>query len=304
MNKVLCLLGPTASGKTPLALQLADHFPCDLISVDSAMVYRGLDIGTAKPDAETLKRYPHALIDICEPTKVYSAAQFREDAQHCIEQALARARLPVLVGGTMLYHRVLQQGIAALPPANRAIREALQKKAETVGWEVLYQELREIDPEAAERIHPNDPQRLLRALEVYQISGKSLSWHWQQQAAASLPYTFINIGLWVDRPLLRERIAQRADAMLAQGFVDEVRQLFVQPGMHAELPAMKSVGYQQVWQYLEKKINHEQMLEQVIHKTRQLAKRQVTWLRRWPGLQWVNPSEADCLKEIIQIILA
>jgi tRNA dimethylallyltransferase len=263
------------------------------------MVYTGLDIGTAKPDAATLKAYPHALIDICDPATPYSAAQFRQDALHSIEQTLARCRIPVLVGGSMLYHRVLQQGMAELPSADHTIRADLQKKAEVYGWEALHQELQGIDPIAASRIHSNDSQRLLRALEVYEASGKTLSAHWQEQEATLLPYEFINIGLQIERELLRERIAQRFNAMIKQGFVEEVRAFYAREDMHSELPSMKSVGYQQVWQYLDGQLNHDEMVEHAINATRQFAKRQVTWLRRWPELQWINAGDTECINYII-----
>ena len=298
----LCILGPTASGKTDLAIKLAQQLPCDLISVDSAMVYTGMDIGTAKPDAETLKAYPHALIDICDPATPYSAAQFRHDALQCIDQSLARNRLPILVGGSMLYHRVLQQGMAELPSANDTIRAELQKKADVHGWDALHQDLQKIDPIAANRIHSNDSQRLLRALEVYEVSGKTLSHYWEEQEASRLPYSFINIGLQLDRALLRERIAERFKIMIKQGFIDEVRPLYARPDMHADLPSMKSVGYQHAWQYLEGQINHEQMIEHAINATRQFAKRQVTWLRRWPELKWIETSNPHHMNEIMAFI--
>lgn len=301
-QKILCILGPTASGKTDLAIKLTQQFPCDLISVDSAMVYTGMDIGTAKPNAETLKTYPHALIDICDPASPYSVAQFREDAIACIEKSLARNRLPVLVGGSMLYHRVLQQGLAELPEANSTIRTELQKKADIEGWEALHQDLQKIDPIAANRIHLNDSQRLLRALEVYYVSGKTLSHFWEEQETSKLPYTFINLGLNVDRPILRERIADRFKIMLKQGFIDEVKRLYQRTDMHADLPSMKSVGYQQAWQYLDGQITHEQMVEQSINATRQFAKRQMTWLRRWPELHWIDTMDEHYLTKIIAFI--
>jgi tRNA dimethylallyltransferase len=304
MNKasILCLLGPTASGKTHLAIQLADQLPCDLISVDSAMVYRSLNIGTAKPDAATLQAYPHALIDICDPATPYSAAQFRDDALKCIEHSLSQHRLPVLVGGSMLYHHVLQHGIADLPAANPTLRAELQQKAKTDGWDTLHRDLQHIDPSAAERIHPNDPQRLLRALEVFYVSGNTLSSYWAQQETQRLPYEFINIGLQVERPVLRQRIAERFHQMMQQGFLDEVRALYARSDMHADLPSMRSVGYQQAWHYLQGNITHEHMLEQAINTTRQLAKRQMTWLRRWPAIHWVNPESDVCLDEILRKI--
>lgn len=295
---VLCLLGPTASGKTDLAIQLAQQLPCDLISVDSAMVYTGMDIGTAKPNAETLKAYPHALIDICDPAMPYSAAQFRQDALRCIEQSLARKRLPVLVGGSMLYHRVLQHGIAELPEANDIIRAELQKKAEVKGLKSLHQDLQKIDPIAASRIHSHDSQRLLRALEVYQVSGKTLSQFWAEQEASLPPYSFMNIGLHIDRPVLRERIADRFNLMIKKGFIDEVQAFYARSDMHADLPSMKSVGYQQAWHYLDGKITREEMIEQAINATRQFAKRQMTWLRTWPELRWINGFNLHRIHEI------
>lgn len=290
-SKVLCLLGPTASGKTDLALQLAEHLPCDFISVDATMIYRGLDIGSAKPDAATLRRYPHALINICEPTARYSAAQFRNDALACIQESVARQRVPVLVGGTMLYHRVLQQGIAELPASDPTVRTALQQQAAQQGWVALHQELQLLDPVAAQRIHPNDPQRVLRALEVYKISGKTLSAHWEHSVISTLPYTFVNIGLRVAREVVRARIATRFYTMLAQGLVNEVDSFFTQGRPFTDFPAMQAVGYRHVWQYLAGALTAAQMTEQAIDATRQLAKRQMTWLRRWPNLHWIEASE-------------
>ena len=303
-HNVLCLLGPTASGKTALALQLAEAFPCDLISVDSAMVYRGLDIGAAKPDAATLKAYPHALIDICDAATAYSVAQFREDALQCIANSIAKHRLPILVGGSMLYHHVLQQGIAELPSANPQVRAELQSQAETFGWGKLHKHLQEIDPIAAQRIHPNDPQRLLRALEVFHVSGKTLSSYWAIQEKQKLPYHFINVGLHIERHELRQRIADRFQHMMQQGFLDEVRVLYKRPDMHADLPSIKSVGYQQAWHYLQGKISEEQMIELAINATRQFAKRQMTWLRRWPELHWMDSSKPQhCLESIKKVIV-
>lgn len=300
--KVLCILGPTASGKTDLSLKLAHHFPCDLISVDSAMVYRGLNIGSAKPNQAILKAYPHALIDICDPEMSYSAAEFRLDAISCIENSIKNHRLPVLVGGSMLYHHVLQEGMAELPPANLEIRAELQKQAELFGFQALHHRLSLIDPVAALRIHPNDPQRLLRALDVFYSSGKPLSQYWKEQENKKLPYEFVNIGLHLDRPELREGIAHRFLSMLEQGFIDEVRELYKNPNMHENLPAIKSVGYQQAWQYLQDKITYEQMKEQAINATRQFAKRQMTWLRSWPNLISIHAQDSDRLEKIKQAL--
>ncbi len=297
-NKLLCILGPTASGKTDFAINLADTCACDLISVDSAMVYRDMNIGTAKPEASVLKNYPHALIDICDPATPYSAAQFRLDAIECIEKSIAKNRVPVLVGGSMLYHQVLQNGIAELPPANTEIRAELQKRADSLGIDALHRDLQAIDQRAAQRIHPNDPQRLLRALEVFYLSGKTLSEYWSEQEKQKLPYEFINLGLHIDRPILRQRIADRFHQMLQLGFIDEVRALYERQDMHADLPSIKSVGYQQAWQYLQGTITYEHMTEISINATRQFAKRQMTWLRTWPALQWIDPSDVHCVKKI------
>jgi len=301
--QVLCIMGPTASGKTDLALKLADELPCDLISVDSAMVYRGLDIGTAKPNRITLEKYPHALIDICDPTIPYSGAQFREDALRCIGDALARQRLPVLVGGSMMYHHILQQGIAELPSADPDTRHKLQVWANNAGIEALHDQLQDIDPVAAKRIHPNDQQRIFRALEIFFISGKRLSDYWHEQTLQKPPYTFINIGLDVERHLLRERIAQRFHQMLDNGFMTEVEKLYKTPELHDNLPAIKSVGYAQAWAYYEGKISYDTMVEQIIHITRQCAKRQVTWLRRFPNVHWLDADDKKTLRNIVYYLV-
>jgi tRNA dimethylallyltransferase len=283
MKKIICLMGSTASGKTQLAVQLVQQFPLEIISVDSAMVYRGLDIGTAKPDAETLKLAPHRLIDIADPAEPYSAGQFRIDALREIEDVLARGKTPLLVGGTMLYFRVLQQGLAKLPPANQVLREQIRHRGEQEGWAALHAELAKIDNAAASRINPQDTQRIQRALEVYQLTGTPIS-NWQASDTAPLAnYQIQNIGLMPsDRALLHARIEQRFDAMLAAGFEEEVKKLFHRTDMHIDLPSMRSVGYRQMWRYLADEITQAEMREQAIAATRQLAKRQMTWLRSWP----------------------
>ncbi len=288
-------MGPTASGKTQLAVQLVRQFPVEIISVDSAMVYRGMDIGTAKPDAETLKIAPHRLIDIADPAEPYSAGQFRQDALKEIEDIIALGKTPLLVGGTMLYFRVLQQGLAKLPPADQSLREQLRIRGEQEGWPVLHDELAKIDSATAQRISPQDGQRIQRALEVFQITGIPIS-EWQQSDTSPLAnYQIHNIGLMPsDRTVLHARIEQRFDAMLAAGFEEEVKKLYERGDMKINLPAMRSVGYRQMWQYLAGDITYKEMREQAVAATRQLAKRQMTWLRSWPDVITIPLPQSPC----------
>ncbi len=291
-NNIICLMGPTASGKTALAVQLVQKFPFEIISVDSAMVYKGMDIGTAKPDADILKIAPHRLIDIADPATPYSAGQFRKDALREIEDIIARGKVPLLVGGTMMYFRVLQQGLATLPKADAAMREKLQAQAEQDGWEKLHAELAEIDPEAAQRISPNDSQRIQRALEVYQLTGKSISSLQTENTNPLSQYTVHNFALAPsDRSELHTRIALRFDQMLAAGFIDEVKTLYQRGDLSADLPSIRSVGYRQAWDSLEGKLTYDEMRERAIIATRQLAKRQLTWLRSWEEIKWCSPDE-------------
>jgi len=283
---IILLLGPTASGKTAAAIGIAQQYPVALISVDSALVYRGMDIGTAKPSKDELQRYPHALIDICEPWQAYSAAQFRKDALFAIETAHAQDKVPLLVGGTMLYAKALLQGLSAAPSSDPLVREQLQQQLETHGSAYLHAQLQHVDHRAAQRIHPNDPQRILRALEVYQTTQKPLSDWWEQQEE-TFPYHPITLILAPnDRQVLHQRIEQRFKAMLAQGFVEEVKHLIQQPHMNADLPSMRSVGYRQVLEYLNGQYDYDTMVEKALAASRQLAKRQLTWLRAWPDAQW------------------
>lgn len=278
---LVCLMGPTASGKTELAVSLVHHFPMDIISVDSALVYKGMDIGTAKPEADILAEAPHRLIDFLDPSASYSAAQFRADALQEIETIVAEGRIPLLVGGTMLYFRALLEGLSELPAADAAIRSRLEDEADRIGWQQLHQRLASIDPVAANRIHPNDPQRIQRALEVYEISGIPIS-QWQEQAkqTTELPYQVIKIALIPsDRQYLHEAIARRFQRMLDAGFIDEVRALHDRADLDLSKPAMRAVGYRQVWEYLDGNLTYEEMVEKGIIATRQLAKRQHTWLR-------------------------
>ncbi len=284
-------MGPTASGKTDLAVALVEALPVEIVSVDSALVYRGMDIGTAKPEAETLARAPHRLIDICEPDEVYSAARFRDDALAEIEQIHAAGRIPLLVGGTMLYFRALLDGFSELPSADPVIRARLEAEAGEYGWEHLHRRLQAVDPEAAARIHPNDPQRLQRALEVWEITGEPIS-RLQQIRHGGLRSRFSVASVALvpaDRAILHERIARRFDAMLAAGFIDEVASLRASGKLDLSLPSMKSVGYRQVWQYLDGELDYREMREKGIVATRQLAKRQLTWLRGETALERIDP---------------
>lgn len=275
------LMGPTASGKTGLALELARRLPVELISVDSALVYRDMDIGTAKPDAATLREFPHRLIDILDPAEAYSAARFRQDALAAMREIHAAGRIPLLVGGTMLYYRALEHGLAELPAADPELREAIQAEAQARGWAALHAELARVDPEAAARIHPNDPQRLGRALEVWRLTGVPLS-VWQARGRAqALPAVgrVVKLALIPPRELLRERIAERFTQMLEAGFIQEVEALRARGDLHLGLPSMRSVGYRQVWEYLDGVHTYARMVELGVTATRGLAKRQMTWLR-------------------------
>ncbi len=276
------LMGPTASGKTDLAVALAEQLPCDLISVDSAMVYRGMDIGTAKPDAPTLARAPHRLIDILDPAQSYSAAQFRADALREMADITAHGRVPLLVGGTMLYFRALQQGLADLPAARPEVRARLDAEAREQCWPHMHQRLADVDPVAAQRIHPNDPQRIQRALEVYELTGRSMTelCASDQGAAIPLPYRLLKIVVAPpERAVTHSRIEARFRTMLDNGFLTEVAALYSRGDLHTGLPAMRAVGYRQAWDHLEGRVSHAEMAVNAITASRQLAKRQLTWLR-------------------------
>ncbi len=307
------LMGPTASGKTELALALANALPCELISVYSALVYRGMDIGTAKPDKATLARYPHRLVDIRDPAESYSAAEFRADALAAMTDITSRGRIPLLVGGTMLYYKALLEGLADMPSADPAVRTELEAWAAAEGWEALHRELARIDPESAVRIHPNDPQRLTRALEVHRVSGLSMTEHRKRQTAQNsgseapgaghLPYTVAQFAIAPEqRQVLHERIARRFHLMLEQGFVEEVEALRLRGDLHAGLPSIRAVGYRQVWDYLEGGLSREEMAERGIIATRQLAKRQFTWLRSWEKLHWLDSLAGDNLSRALKYL--
>lgn len=309
----ILLMGPTASGKTDLAIELSKALPCELISVDSALVYRGMDIGTAKPSQAILAQHPHSLVDILDPAQAYSAAEFRRDALAAMAQITARGNIPLLVGGTMLYFKALLDGLAEMPSADPAIRQALEALAAREGLGALHAQLAEIDPVSAARIHPNDPQRLVRALEVYHASGMSMTALREQQmaqssetgasGAAQLPYTVASLAIAPqDRAVLHGRIARRFDAMLEEGFVDEVKRLRARGDLHPGLPSMRAVGYRQVWDYLDGTLSSDQMRERGIIATRQLAKRQFTWLRSWPQPQWLDSLACDNLTQSLKYL--
>ncbi|WP_421869840.1 tRNA (adenosine(37)-N6)-dimethylallyltransferase MiaA [Motiliproteus sp.] len=300
---VICLMGATATGKTDLAVRVAEQLPCDLISVDSALIYREMDIGTAKPDAELLARAPHRLIDIRDPAESYSAAEFRADALAEIEAIHAQGRIPLLVGGTMLYFKTLLEGLATLPKADPEVRQRLLDQAQDHGWESLHQRLREVDPISAQRIHPNDPQRLQRALEVYELTGKSLTELWQQQQQVQLPFQPLQLSLDVaDRAWLHQRIEQRFRIMIDQGFEAEVRALHQRGDLEPSMPSIRCVGYRQMWSYLEGEIGFDSMIERGIIATRQLAKRQLTWLRGWPDHHRIEARSDDILGNTLKLI--
>ncbi len=291
-QRVLTITGPTASGKSGLAVELARRFPLDIISVDSAVVYRGMDIGTAKPPVEIREEIPHHLIDIRDPADSYSAAAFRSDAIATVSEVLARGRIPCLVGGTMLYLRSLKHGIARLPSADPAIRRRIVDRAVEVGWAVLHGELARADPAAASRISPGDAKRIQRALEVYEITGRSIT-ELHQEGNLTCPFDLVEIAIVPDRALLHQRIDTRFRQMLADGLVHEVAGLLARPDLHVELPSMKSVGYRQIGGYLAGEFGHEQMIEKALVATRRLAKHQCTWLNKWQDLHVLADPDSD-----------
>jgi tRNA dimethylallyltransferase len=293
MPPALFLMGPTASGKTDLAIALHERLPVELVSVDSAMVYRGMDIGTAKPDAAELARAPHRLIDICDPAEAYSAACFRDDALREMARITAAGRIPLLVGGTMLYYRALQHGLSDLPAADPAVRARLEDALQAEGLEALHRRLARVDPAAAARIHPNDPQRTLRALEVWEVSGRPLS-DLQAASGATMPYHALKLVVAADsRQRLHQRIDRRFDRMLERGLVAEVEGLVARGDLDPQMPSMRAVGYRQVWAWLRGEYGRAEMIERGKAATRQLAKRQYTWLRSEPDAQWLDPARAS-----------
>lgn len=287
----ICLMGPTACGKTARAVELVQAFPFEIISVDSALVYRGLDIGSGKPDAATLRKAPHRLIDIRDPAQPYSAADFRCDALREMQDIVNRGRIPLLVGGTMLYFKVLRDGLAHMPPAIPQARERILALAREQGWPAVHARLREVDPVSADRIHPNDPQRLQRALEVYEVSGKTMTELHRlgaQGQVDGLPCRLLFLGMLPkERQKLHELIAERFRSMLKSGLVEEVARLKARGDLDPSMPSIRSVGYRQVWDYLDGRYDYDTMVSKGIAATRQLAKRQLTWLRGWPDLHGI-----------------
>lgn len=301
--KVIFVMGPTASGKTDLAMQLCDRLPCELISVDSAMVFKEMDIGTAKPSAEELAAYPHRLVDFLDPAEAYSAAQFREDALAAIDEIQAADHIPVLVGGTMLYFNALKQGLAKLPEADPELRQRIEAEAAEKGWPAIHARLAQVDPEGAERLKPNDAQRLQRALEVFELTGRPISDHWREQDEVELPFEIIPIALAPDdRSVLHERIELRFDLMLKAGFEDEVRALWQRGDLHAGMPSIRCVGYRQMWSWFAGEYDRETMRQKGIVATRQLAKRQLTWLRGWDGVNWLPTGDSNLLARALKLV--
>ncbi|PMO52849.1 tRNA (adenosine(37)-N6)-dimethylallyltransferase MiaA [Vibrio breoganii] len=298
------LMGPTASGKTELAIRLRQRFPIELISVDSALIYKGMDIGTAKPTAEEQAAAPHRLIDIIDPSESYSAADFRRDALQLMDEITAQGKIPMLVGGTMLYYKALLEGLSPLPAADPDIRAQIEQEATQKGWQALHDELKQIDPVSAERIHPNDPQRLSRALEVFRISGKSLT-ELTQQKGEPIPYDVKQFAIAPqERSELHRRIELRYEKMVEAGFEDEVRALHQRTDLHPDLPSIRCVGYRQMWGYLEEEYSFDEAIFKGVCATRQLAKRQITWLRSWKDLTWLDSQNIDHGVETIANVIA
>lgn len=295
------LMGPTASGKTDLAIQLRQQLPVEVISVDSALIYRGMDIGTAKPSKAELALAPHRLIDICDPAESYSAANFRTDALREMQEISAQGKIPLLVGGTMLYYKALLEGLSPLPSADEKVRSEIEAKAALIGWAGLYQELCKIDPISAQRINPNDSQRINRALEVFYLTGKTLT-ELTAQKGEALPYDILQFAIAPEqREVLHLRIEQRFHKMIELGFQQEVEKLYRRPDLNENLPSIRCVGYRQMWEYLRGDYDHDEMVFRGICATRQLAKRQITWLRGWTSpIQWLDSLQpAQALEKVL-----
>ncbi|GAG57386.1 unnamed protein product [marine sediment metagenome] len=300
---IIFLFGPTASGKTDCALALCEKFPLEIISVDSAMVYQDMNIGTAKPSPDILAKTPHHLIDIIKPNEIYSVANFYEAANQHIKAIHAKGKIPLLVGGTMMYFKALEQGIAALPEKNNQVREKLILEAEQFGLQQLHQRLKNVDPISASRIHENDPQRILRALEIYEISKKPMSAYLSEQASQQPAYVIHKFALnFSDRAVLHQRIEQRFDLMLSAGFIDEVIKIQASYQCDASMPSMRTVGYRQALAYLNDQCSKAEMREKAIIATRQLAKRQLTWLRSWPDVNWYETNKYQSLMQAVAAI--
>ena len=299
---VICLMGPTASGKTALAMALHDALPCDIISVDSALIYKNMDIGTAKPTLDELAKYPHRLINIRDAAQSYSAADFCQDALAEIAKIRANNRIPLLVGGTMMYFKSLIEGISPLPAADSDIRKKIEAEAAEKGWEAIHEQLTAIDPVSAQRIHPNDPQRLTRALEVFRLTGNSLT-QLTQVKGDKLDGDVLQFAITPkERSTLHDRIELRYQQMIDQGFEQEVIKLKERVDLHENLPSIRCVGYRQMWQYLNGDGDHKEMLFRGVCATRQLAKRQLTWLRSWPDLQWLTTDDETNLSQVLAAV--
>ncbi len=297
-------MGPTASGKTDLAIRLRQKYPVEIISVDSALIYKGMDIGTAKPNAHELALAPHRLIDILDPSEVYSAADFRRDALLAMHDITAQGKIPLLVGGTMLYYKALLEGLSPLPAANPEIRQQIEQEALEHGWGQLHDQLQTIDPVSAARIHPNDPQRLSRALEVYRISGKTLT-ELTQTKGESLPFRVKQFAIAPkERAELHRRIELRFEKMIEAGFEEEMKALYARSDLHPDLPSIRCVGYRQMWDYLDGNCTLEEAVYRGICATRQLAKRQITWLRSWDDLTWLDSENIDHAVETLSNAIA
>jgi len=299
---VICLMGPTASGKTALALALCDVLPCDIVSVDSALIYRDMDIGTAKPTGEELAKYPHRLINLRDATQSYSAADFCHDALAEIKKIRAKNRIPLLVGGTMMYFKSLLDGISPLPEANADIRKVIEAEAEENGWQALHEKLQKVDSVSAKRIHPNDPQRITRALEVYRITGSTLT-QLTEIKGEKLDGDILQFAITPqERSTLHARIELRYQQMIEQGFEEEVEKLKARGDLHQNLPSIRCVGYRQMWQYLNGEFDHDEMVFRGVCATRQLAKRQLTWLRSWQNLHWLTTDDETNLSQVLALI--
>jgi tRNA dimethylallyltransferase len=299
MRTIICLMGPTATGKSDLALHIAEQFPVDIISVDSAMVYRGMDIGTAKPAKDILKNIPHYLINICNPDEIYSAGEFCKDAVEAVKIIEKKQHIPLLVGGTMLYFRALQKGLSVLPTQDKNIRHKIDKEAKEIGWNKMHEKLSQIDPVTSKRLHPNDAQRIQRALEVYEITGTPLSQFHSHQNSYLENYSVINIGLIPsDREKLKENIVKRFYKMLDNGFIEEVKNLI----SFKNTSALRSVGYRQICEYLEGQYDKETMIQKAVIATQQLAKRQLTWLRSFPDITFFESDSLTLVRDLSRFL--
>jgi tRNA dimethylallyltransferase len=297
------LMGPTAAGKTALAMELYDSMPCELISVDSALIYRTMDIGTAKPSSSELAKYPHHLVDIIDPAESYSAAQFRSDVLGLMHDITQRGKIPLLVGGTMMYFNALVKGLAVLPDADADVRESIEALAQSDGWPAVHAQLCKVDGPSGARLAVNDSQRISRALEVFRLTGKSLTAHWAEQKEQKLAFDVLNLAIMPkERKTLHKRIERRFEIMLKEGFLTEMEALYERGDLSLDMPSMRCVGYRQAWMYLEGKIDYATMQEKGIIATRQLAKRQITWLRSWQDLHWLEIESTELTARVLKLL--